>query len=290
MTNAATVGRPCSSRTRSVTSTDGRIVNRIGASLRKPSPAIPGRRRRPASLRAGRRRARRAAGCGTRPRGRRARRRAAACRTVSRSSQRSATSAAEMVCAGRGSMLKPRGPREKTRCACGLETRSGAVTPASLRTLTRKVRQPRSTSSARAGPGATFTRLSGLMWTSSRQCGSRMAWIAGGGIGPCRRRRAAPRDRRATAARRRRPGRRRRARPGRRAAAPRPATSGERARSKACGPQTRRCRRSRRTAPAATARTRHWPAIATRLVLARRRQVSEPASGAARRRPAASAR
>ena len=45
-------------------------------------------------------------------------------------------------------MLKPRGPRENTRSACGLDTRSGAVTPASLRTLTRNVRQPCSTSSA----------------------------------------------------------------------------------------------------------------------------------------------
>ena len=57
-----------------------------------------------------------------------------------------------IVCAGRESTLKPRGPREKTLSACGLVIRRGAVTPASLDTFTRNVRQPCSTSSGRARP------------------------------------------------------------------------------------------------------------------------------------------
>ncbi len=93
-----------------------------------------------------------------------------------RSSQRSATSRAEIVCSGRGLMLNPPRPREKTRSACGLEMRKGAVTPASLRTLTRNVRQPCSTSSALARPCVTWTRLSGLIWTSRRQWRSRISW------------------------------------------------------------------------------------------------------------------
>jgi len=56
-----------------------------------------------------------------------------------------------------------------SRPAFGLSTFRGAVTPASFVTFTRNVRQPPSTSSAFAAPAATFTRLSGLIWTRKRQ-------------------------------------------------------------------------------------------------------------------------
>ena len=46
--------------------------------------------------------------------------------------------------------------------------RSGAVTPAWLRTRTRNSREPPSTSAGAAGPCTTLTRLSGLMATLSR--------------------------------------------------------------------------------------------------------------------------
>jgi hypothetical protein len=110
MTNAATVGWPRSSRTRSVRSTDGRIVNSTGASLRKPmscdpwpTSAVRVASRRPAS---------REESCTMRystssPDSAGA---SGGLSNVSRSSQRSATSAGVMVWAGRGSMLKPRGP------------------------------------------------------------------------------------------------------------------------------------------------------------------------------------
>ena len=86
-----------------------------------------------------------------------------------RSSQRFWTSRSAMVEGGRGDMLKPPDPRANTGRACGLEMRSGAVTPAALRIFTRNVRQPCSTNSGRARPATTCTRLSGLMPTSSRQ-------------------------------------------------------------------------------------------------------------------------
>ena len=53
--------------------------------------------------------------------------------------------------------------------ACGLTARRLAVVPASLCTLTRKGRHPFSRSSGRAGPGDTWTRISGLMPTATRQ-------------------------------------------------------------------------------------------------------------------------
>ena len=71
---------------------------------------------------------------------------------ILRSSQRFATSRWVIVCSGRGSRLNPRLPWEKTGRACGLSATSCAVTPASLRTLTKKERQPFSRSSALAGP------------------------------------------------------------------------------------------------------------------------------------------
>ena len=63
-------------------------------------------------------------------------------------------------------------------CDCGLEQRSGAVTPASLMTLTRNVRQPFSIKVGLWIAGATLTRLSGLMLTTARHRGSSVFWIS----------------------------------------------------------------------------------------------------------------
>src|ERR1051325_7144889 len=60
-------------------------------------------------------------------------------------------------------------PLSKSEGALGVTVRRSAVTPASLWTLTRNWRQPFSTSSGLAGPGATFTRDSGLMFTLNKQ-------------------------------------------------------------------------------------------------------------------------
>ena len=88
------------------------------------------------------------------------------------SAHRSSTSLLLIVCGGSG---LPWDTHEgaKTRPLFGLSTASGAVTPAWFNTFTRKIRVPPSTSSARAGPGATFTRLSGLIVTTTSTCLSR---------------------------------------------------------------------------------------------------------------------
>src|SRR5438093_11955891 len=82
-----------------------------------------------------------------------------------RSSQRSRTSSGLTESLGDGLPVD----RTQTGAALELEAFNSAVTPASLRTFTRKERQPCSTNSGRAREGVTFTRLSGLICTSRRQ-------------------------------------------------------------------------------------------------------------------------
>src|SRR6267143_4028174 len=69
-------------------------------------------------------------------------------------------------------------PPSYSESAFGLIARSSAVTPASLWTFTRNCRQPFSTSSGLAGPGATFTHDSGLIFTPKRQYLSSTRWMA----------------------------------------------------------------------------------------------------------------
>src|SRR5437016_330163 len=87
-----------------------------------------------------------------------------------KSSQRSRTSSGLTESFGDGLPVD----RTQTGAALELEAFNSAVTPASLCTFTRKERQPCSTNAGRASEGDTFTRLSGLIWTSSRQYLSRI--------------------------------------------------------------------------------------------------------------------
>src|SRR5262245_9392001 len=64
-----------------------------------------------------------------------------------------------------------------SRRAWLLIPRRTAVVPAWLWTFTRNGRQPCSTSSGLTDPGATFTRISGLISTPTRQWQSRTRWI-----------------------------------------------------------------------------------------------------------------
>ena len=116
------------------------------------------------ALRACRRRASRAAGCGTPLPGRRAAGAWAACRTSADVEPAPRPTSSSGVPA--------------SMPALGLSAASTGVMPASFFTFTRNERQPCSISSAFAGPSCTLTRLSGLMLTPTRQCRSRIFWIS----------------------------------------------------------------------------------------------------------------
>ena len=71
-------------------------------------------------------------------------------------------------------------PRERSDVGplLGLITRSGAVTPASLCTLTRNSRVPCATNFGIAAPCRTLTRLSALISTWTRTNSSNTRWIS----------------------------------------------------------------------------------------------------------------
>ena len=76
------------------------------------------------------------------------------------------------VCACRRRM--PSAAPEYTAPACGLPTRTGRATVASLSTFTRNGVNPPCRNTAFAGPRCTFTRNSGFTDTDASTCASRI--------------------------------------------------------------------------------------------------------------------